>query len=456
MILHSQAELTPQQCRRARMSRDARFDGRFYVAVKTTGIFCRPVCPATLPKEDNVEYFPHQAQALQAGYRPCLRCRPDSAPSSWAWKGTETTFQRAVNLIDEGALHGQRLAQLSTRLGISERYLRHLFQTYLGMSPKQYAQYQQLMFAKQLLHHSHLSVTDIGFAAGFNSTRRFNDAFQKILRLTPSQVRREPDRGGVTNRVSLAFRGPFDWSHMLAFYRLRAIEGIEAVCDDSYQRHVMINGTRAWFQARCTSDTQLEIEFELESLRELRALVSLCRRMFDLNADMVFIEAQLRQAAPELVIHSGLRIPGVCNAWEAGVRAVLGQQVSIKAAVGQLNLLVSTLNQHHNRPWYFPDARQVAAADLSFLRMPNSRKETLHRLACYVEQHPQAGVESWLDLKGIGPWTVNYARLRGLSDSNCFLSGDLIVKKALSQHPGLNAERVSPWGSYATFQCWNQ
>ncbi|QXO15759.1 AlkA N-terminal domain-containing protein [Vibrio ostreae] len=456
MTLYSQTKLTPQQCQRARMSRDARFDGRFYIAVKSTGIFCRPICPATLPKEENVEYFAHQAQALQAGYRPCLRCRPDSAPASWAWKGTETTFQRAISLIDHGALQGKSLADLAERLGISERYLRQLFKTYLGMSPKQYAQYQQLMFAKQLLHHSHLSVTDIGFACGFNSTRRFNDAFQKCLRLTPSQVRREPGSASATNTVSLAYRGPFDWQHMLAFYQLRAIDGIEQVQADRYQRHVMLNGSRAWFAARCASDTHMEIEFELESLRDLRYLVSIWRRVFDLNADMVAIEAQLAKAAPELVIHPGLRIPGVWSPWEAGVRAVLGQQVSIKAAIGQLNLLVRTLNYRQPRPWYFPDPQQVASADLSFLRMPQSRKETLSRLAGFVQQNPHAAVDEWLALKGIGPWTVDYARLRGQSDTNCFLSGDLIVKKALALHPGLTAERVAPWGSYATFQCWNQ
>lgn len=346
--------LTPQECQRARLSRDPRFDGRFYVAVKTTGIFCRPICPANLPKEENVEYFLNQAQALQAGYRPCLRCRPDSAPSSWAWKGVETTFLRAMKLIDNGELQGQRLSELAERLGISDRYLRQLFQSHLGMSPKQYAQYHQLMFAKQLLHTSHMSITDIGFACGFNSTRRFNDAFQKVLKLTPSQVRRQSAPVTAQNRLSLAYRGPFDWAHMLAFYRLRAVDGIEQVEEDSYQRHVRINGCDGWFKATLASDSQLEIEFELAELTELRHLVSQLRRVFDLDADIVSIEAQLEQAAPGLVTHSGIRIPGVWNAWEAGVRAILGQQVSIKAAIGQLNLLVATLNYNCAKPWYFP------------------------------------------------------------------------------------------------------
>lgn len=448
--------LTSQECQRARMSRDPRFDGRFYVAVKTTGIFCRPICPANLPKEENVEYFINQAQALQAGYRPCLRCRPDSAPSSWAWKGVETTFLRAVKLIDNGELQGQRLSELAERLGISDRYLRQLFQTHLGMSPKQYAQYHQLMFAKQLLHTSHMTITDIGFACGFNSTRRFNDAFQKVLQLTPSQVRRQAASVTAQNRLLLAYRGPFDWAHMLAFYRLRAVAGIEQVDDTSYQRHVMMNGCAGWFKATLASDSQLEVEFELAELTALRHLVSQLRRVFDLDADIVGIEAQLEQTAPGLVTHSGIRIPGVWNAWEAGVRAILGQQVSIKAAIGQLNLLVTTLNEGVAQPWYFPTPQQVAAADLSFLRMPQSRKETLHRFAVFLTQHPDAPLEEWLALKGVGPWTVNYARLRGVSDSNCFLHTDLVVKKALAAFPQLTPERVSPWGSYATFHCWDQ
>ncbi|MBY7823890.1 helix-turn-helix domain-containing protein [Vibrio fluvialis] len=448
--------LTPQECQRARLSRDPRFDGRFYVAVKTTGIFCRPICPANLPKEENVEYFLNQAQALQAGYRPCLRCRPDSAPSSWAWKGVETTFLRAMKLIDNGELQGQRLSELAERLGISDRYLRQLFQSHLGMSPKQYAQYHQLMFAKQLLHTSHMSITDIGFACGFNSTRRFNDAFQKVLKLTPSQVRRQSAPVTAQNRLSLAYRGPFDWAHMLAFYRLRAVDGIEQVEEDSYQRHVRINGCDGWFKATLASDSQLEIEFELAELTELRHLVSQLRRVFDLDADIVSIEAQLEQAVPELVTHSGIRIPGVWNAWEAGVRAILGQQVSIKAAIGQLNLLVATLNYNCAKPWYFPTPQQVADADLSFLRMPQSRKDTLHRFAVFMAEQPNAPLDDWLALKGVGPWTVNYARLRGVSDSNCFLHTDLVVKKALAIFPHLTPESVSPWGSYATFHCWDQ
>lgn len=456
MSLGINGALTFEQCHKARISRDARFDGRFYVAVKTTGIFCRPVCPANLPKEENVEYFVNQAQALQAGYRPCLRCRPDSAPSSWAWKGVETTFLRALEMIDQGELQAHKLSELSERLGISDRYLRQLFNTHLGMSPKQYAQFHQLMFAKQLLHSSNMSITDIGFACGFNSTRRFNDAFHKVLKLTPTQVRKQQFPSSAKKHLSLAFRGPFNWQHMLAFYRLRAVKGIESVDDNSYSRYVNLSEGKGWFKATKSSVSHLDIEFELDSMSDLRQLVVQIRRLFDLDVDIAKVEEQLNNVAPGLIKLSGIRIPGVWNVWEAGVRAILGQQVSIKAAIGQLNLLVSKLCHDCGDEIYFPTPQMVVDADLSFLRMPESRKETLHRFSHFMLNNPQASVEQWMELKGVGPWTVNYARLRGLSESDCFLETDLVVKKALAKYPGLTAEDVAPWGSYATFHLWNQ
>ncbi|KQA27237.1 AlkA N-terminal domain-containing protein [Vibrio metoecus] len=442
-----------EEYQRARMSRDPRFDGRFFVAVKTTGIFCRPICPANLPKEENVEYFTTQAQAVSAGYRPCLRCRPESAPHSWAWKGAETTFLRALKLIEQGELQGN-LDALASRLGISDRYLRQLFQRHLGMPPKQYAQIQQLMFAKQLLHSSRMSVTEVAYASGFQSTRRFNDAFQKLFRLTPTQVRRERANLPSRNQLTLGFRGPFDWMHMLDFYRLRAIDGIERVDEQSYQRHFVLGEGKGWFKAS-REESHLQIEFEMEHLSDLRHLVARLRRMFDLDADLITIESQLEQVAPGLVLRSGIRIPGVWNAWEAGVRAVLGQQVSVKAAIGQLNVLVSQLTGGEGAARYFPTPHQVQAHDLSFLRMPERRKQTLKRLAEYVVQHPLDSPSHWLSLSGIGPWTVDYALLRGESQSDRFLIGDLVVKKARVPFPQLTPESVAPWGSYATFHCWS-
>lgn len=443
-----------QECQKARQARDARFDGRFYVAVKTTGIFCRPICPANLPSEKNVEYFFDKAQALKAGYRPCLRCRPDSAPNSWAWKGVETTFLRAAKLIEQGDLQMHSLEDLSRRLGISDRYLRYLFQRYLGMSPKQYALYHQLMFAKQLLHSSSMSVTEIVFASGFTSVRRFNDAFKQVIKLTPTQVRKQKRAvKSHHNYIDLTYKGPLDWQHMLAFYRLRAVEGLERVSDDCYQRKITINDASGFFSARLLKAGVLRVEFELSDHLQLRTLVNQLRRMFDLDSDILTIEGIFRQLNPALVKLSGIRIPGVWSTWEGGVRAILGQQVSIKAAIGQLNLLVHTLQPH--KVTHFPTPQEVSRVDLSFLRMPQSRKQTLLRFANYMQEYPQSTCDQWLEIKGIGPWTVNYAKLRGASEPNCFLEGDLVVQKVLKKFPEINADSVSPWGSYATFHCWS-
>ncbi|CDU01657.1 putative Ada, Adenosine deaminase domain fused with AlkA, 3-methyladenine DNA glycosylase/8-oxoguanine DNA glycosylase protein [Vibrio coralliirubri] len=453
--INHNSTLTSEQCHLARYARDARFDGMFFTAVKTTGIFCRPICPATPPKEENVEYFSHQAQALKAGYRPCLRCRPDSAPFSPAWKGVETTFLRAMQLIDNGALNSGSIVDLATRLGISDRYLRTLFENYIGVSPKQYSLYSQLMFAKQLLHTSSMSITDVGFASGFNSTRRFNDAFQKELQLSPTQIRRAKPSDTLRNHIQLGFHGPLDWNHLLGFYRRRMIEGLEDVGEDYYQRSVNLNGSKGWFKATLAKENRLDIEFELDDISQLRSLIANIRRMFDLDVDIAKVEAFFTIIDPNLVAKSGIRIPGVWSAWEAGVRAILGQQVSVTAAIGQLNLLVKELCDEHEKA-SFPTPKQIAEADVSFLRMPGSRKETLKRFAEYMVDNEAEHPSKWIELKGIGPWTIQYALLRGLSEPNHLLVGDLVVKKFIEHRPAINTESVSPWGSYATFHCWNQ
>ncbi|MEZ8035449.1 AlkA N-terminal domain-containing protein [Vibrio crassostreae] len=453
--IHHNSTLTSEQCHLARYARDARFDGMFFTAVKTTGIFCRPICPASPPKEENVEYFSHQAQALKAGYRPCLRCRPDSAPFSPAWKGVETTFLRAMQLIDNGALNSGSIVDLATRLGISDRYLRTLFNNYIGVSPKQYSLYSQLMFAKQLLHTSSMSITDVGFASGFNSTRRFNDAFQKELQLSPSQIRRTKPSDTLSNHIQLGFNGPLDWKHLLGFYRRRMIEGLEEVGEDCYKRTVNVNRAKGWFKATLAKENRLDIEFELDDISQLRSLITNIRRMFDLDVDIVKVETFFATIDPNLVAKSGIRIPGVWSAWEAGVRAILGQQVSVTAAIGQLNLLVKELSEAHEEV-SFPMPQQIAEADLSFLRMPGSRKETLKRFAEYMVDNEAEHPSKWIALKGIGPWTIQYALLRGLSEPNHLLVGDLVVKKFIEHRPTINIESVSPWGSYATFHCWNQ
>lgn len=512
--------LSASVCREARTSRDPRFDGKFFVGVLTTGIYCRTVCPAVAPKEENVRYFDSAIKAAQAGLRPCLRCRPDSAPGSNPWKGTGTTLDRAIGLIEAGALsgeHGLTVEALADKLGISSRYLNKLFTSGFGTSPKQYALYRQLLFAKQLLHQTQLPITQVALAAGFNSIRRFNEAFQQALQLTPTQLRKSSqkstakiDEGECTDTActqempahSLSlyqyYRPPLDWQAQLAFYRLRAVAGMEwfregahhdsneVISQDTFEygRTLQIDDIRAVVHIIHEGHLhrfKLTLTLTPDSpIAGLQKLITQVRRILDLDADMQQIEHNLQRLTDlKLIPKSGLRIPGAGSLFEAGCRAILGQQVSVLQATKLLNLLVDaygerfSLNGREYR--LFPTPQAIRSASLDELKMPGARKLALNALAAFICEHPYASVNDWLEVKGIGPWTIAYAKLRGLGDPNIFLHTDLIVKKQLlacvAEQNGLDAQAlkqldyltlcqrisadIAPWGSYLTFQLWS-
>ena len=495
-------------CRQARLSRDARFDGRFFIGVKTTGIFCRSICPASPPKEHNVVYFDSAIKAAESGLRPCLRCRPDSAPQSNAWKGTSTSLQRAISLIDNGYLSGDKaesLTQLSARLGISTRYLSQLFNKQLGTSPKKYAMYRQLMFAKQLLHQTQLPITDVAMAAGFNSIRRFNEVFKAQLQLTPTQLRRskptrantDPKSNEPSSRSSginllLDYRPPYQWSHLWAFYQLRAVENMEWLNEStqSYGRSFsiciddkFIRGTFEVEPVKTKNQLSLNVQFEHEQdIGFLYHLVQYVRKILDLDADMDVIEtAFVPLQSMGMKVMSGLRIPATASVFEAGCRAVLGQQVSVVQASKLLNVLAVNYGDKsvigHRDVLFFPTPEQVATAALDEFKMPGARKRALNGLGQFVAQKPTASPDIWIEVKGIGPWTIAYAKMRGESDPNVFLGGDLVIKnrikalvakqdEALGTHTEFTpkyyqqfiddmSQQISPWGSYLTFQLWN-
>ncbi|QYJ84955.1 helix-turn-helix domain-containing protein [Shewanella mesophila] len=491
---------TTESFRRARLSRDSRFDGLFFVGVFSTGIYCRPICPAVAAKEANVGYFDTALAAANKGLRPCLRCRPDSAPLSNPWMGTQTTVNRAVALINNGILSGPdaiSITALADKLGITSRHLRSLFHQHLGVSPKQYAQYQQLMFAKQLLHETALPITDVAFAAGFNSVRRFNELFRQQLQLTPSAIRKSdhaPTRLGgdsTSLHLRLFYRPPFNWQHQREFYRLRAVDGMEWTGEDHYGRSFQIDGVHGYFEAtHCEVSCCFKVKIVMnctDDLVHLNAVVTNIRRILDLDADLIEVENRLLALGDYLPkINSGIRIPGVWSPFEAACRAVLGQQVSVAQSVKLLQALVDhygetvMLEGHEVR--LFPSAEAIAGASLECLRMPGARKEALCALARFIRDNPQASIEEWLSIKGIGPWTVDYVRLRGLSLPNILLASDLVVRNqllgALSTTGQVNSldvtaskseklkhylamseylgGQISPWGSYLTFQLWSQ
>tara|TARA_R110002153_G_scaffold97124_2_gene231714 strand:+ start:38891 stop:40234 length:1344 start_codon:yes stop_codon:yes gene_type:complete len=438
----------------ARLTRDPRFDGTFFIAVKTTNIFCRSICPANTPLEKNVEYFQLAQQAMFAGYRPCLRCRPDSAPHSYAWQGVNTTVHRAMRLLRQN--RELSIEEIAVKLGITTRYFRHLFQQHLGLSPKQYQLFDKVLFAKQLLHQSSLSIEHIADASGFASARRLQHNFKKVTGLTPQQIRQSKNNKEQLITLKLAFRPPFNWQHMQSFLALRAIQGVEYVADNFYSRTFNIGTDKGWFRVSAIQDKNyLQVEISLANIEKLMTVLSNIERIFDLNADTKSIQTQLlRCGVPADKMVTGLRIPGVWDTFEAGCRAILGQQISVKAAINLLSLLTKELGETEGDKCYFPSAKAITNSDLAFLKIPNSRKQTLLLFAQHIVSCSDPSVDDWLNIKGIGPWTVAYAKMRGQSSPDIWLNTDLIIKKQLAKIK-IDPELARPWRSYLTFQLWS-
>ncbi len=470
--------------RQARLARDARFDGLFFIGVKTTGIFCRPVCPATPPQERNVQYYATAFAALRAGLRPCLRCRPEAAPGSPAWRGVQTTLTRAMRMIDNGEWREQSLPEFAERLGVSDRYLRRLFTQQLGIAPLQYANFRRVLFAKQLLQQTALPVTEVAHIAGFGSVRRFNSVFSQILNLNPRQLRsthhtQPPRDNGLT--VLLNYRPPYAWPMVRDFYRARHIAGLEVVTDDSYSRSITLGTCTGAFTATHKPEKNgFQVTLSLSDPRPTLAIIQRIRRLLDLDADASVISGHLGKHPLLAPLDStGIRLPGLWSPFEAGVRAILGQQVSVKAAHNLVSKLVTELGapvgaamdrQPVGGPHLlFPTPAAVARSDLAFLAMPDKRRQALRALARSVAQQPTVDeppgchgnpYEDWLSIPGIGPWTVQYTAFRA-GHPDIFLAGDLGVKNALRKLTGgtdaiaeFDANSVSPWGSYATLLLW--
>lgn len=440
------------------MSRDPRFDGRFFVAVKTTGIFCRPICPARLPQEKNVDYYTTAAQAVNKGFRPCLRCRPDSAPLSPAWKGSKATLARAQKLLSE--IPVQSVARVAERLGIGERYLHSLVTKHIGCSPKQYQDIQRVLFAKQLLQQSRLPVGDIAFIAGYESMRQFQRAVKQYLKVTPSDMRKNTTRSTELKtdiHVSIHFRPPYDWDKVREFLALRAMHGVEDVTLNSYARYFIHEGVKGYLKATINPDkNRFDVVIRVDDLKIIHAVITALKGMLDTDADPMMIRHSLIASGyPVADICEGLRLPTTWNVFESGCRAILGQQVSVKAAVGQLNKVIEALGEQYQSGVYFPSPEAIAASDLSFLRMPSRRKEALKTFAELFVNGATPSHDDILDIKGIGGWTLDYLKMRGERNPDVYLAGDLIVKK-MAQAYNLVPDAAAPWRSYLTLQLWER
>ena len=346
-------DLDHDACYRAIVQRDARFDGRFFTGVKTTGIYCRPVCPARTPHSRNVVFFPTAAAAQEAGFRPCLRCRPETAPDLGAWRGTSNTVSRALNLIELGALDEDDVDTLAGRLGLGERQLRRLFRQHLGASPVAVAQTRRILLAKQLIHETRLPMAEIAFASGFGSVRRFNETFLALFGRPPSELRRAsgPDcPAGPQGEIVLLLRyhPPYDWAAMLEFLRRRAIAGVESVGADCYARAVELNGVHGTVAVQRGAGNALRATVRFPKLSALPTIIARLRRVFDLAADPVAITAHLAKdpaLAPLVKARPGLRVAGAWDGFELAIRAVLGQQITVAAAATLAARLVASHGQ---------------------------------------------------------------------------------------------------------------
>lgn len=344
-------------------------------------------------------------------------------------------------------------------LGVGDRHLRGLFQKHLGASPKQFALYSQCLFAKKLLHNTQFSVTDIALASGFKSIRRFNDDFKRQIGLSPRQIRRSRSSGKGL-KIDLSYRPPYRWDVMQSFLRERLIAPLEWITLDAYGRTFQLGSAKGTFAAKHNAKENIfELEIDLDDITALRAVIDNVRRILDLDADTQAIDKMLRQAlGPAFPFKSGSRLPGLWDVFEAGIRAILGQQISVKAAHTYCAQLVAELGEPLGAQYVFPTPQAVANSDLSFLAMPRSKKETLRRFAAFMADEPEyENLEKWRSLKGIGPWTVQYAQLRGQSQPDIYMHSDLGILKMEKTLPNtFSAEAVAPWRSYLTLQFWRQ
>lgn len=447
--------LDRETCRRARLARDRRFDGCFFIAVRTTRIYCRPVCPAPSPKEENITYYPSAAAAAEAGYRPCLRCRPEASPGTPAWLGTSTTVSRALRLIAESALDEGGVDTLADKLGIGSRHLRRLFVEHLGAPPVAVAQTRRLHFAKKLIDETELPFTDVAMASGFGSLRRFNSVFQRLYGRTPTELRRlirtRPDTPAGSYRFRLPYRPPFDWDALLTFLAARAIPSVEHVADGVYRRTIQLNGLAGRIEARHVPDA-VDVHIQFPDVRLLFLVVERVRRMFDLAADPSPIFEHL-SADPflsrHLVRRPGLRVPGAWDSLELSVRAVLGQQISVKGASTLAGRIARRFGTSFDNDLLFPTREALATAPVEECGVTPARAETIRKLA---------GAQTSLDIPGIGPWTTEYIAMRASGDPDAFPAGDLILQRAAdcksSRELEQRAEAWRPWRAYAAMHLW--
>ena len=483
-------DLDRDACYRALLVRDARFDGRFFTAVLSTGIYCRPICPARPPKIENCLFLPSAAAAHAAGFRPCLRCRPEVSPELPAWRGTSSTVSRALALIADGALDGAGVEELAGRLGVGGRHLRRLFDRHVGVSPLAVARTRRVLFAKKMIDETSLSMTEVALAAGFASLRRFNDAMRRTYHRPPRALRCKPAAADAHADVAggalkLPFAPPYNWDALVAFLAPRAIPGVEAVGPGHYRRSIEFDGVPGIVEVRPVAGcNHLAATIRISRVTALAAIVARLRRLFDLDANTGEIAAHLgrdEHLAAAVSSLPGLRIAGAWDGFELAVRAILGQQVSVAGATTLVGRLVAA----HGAPlaldgacamrsglgFVFPRPEALADADLTTIGLPRARAAAISSLAAAVADDANfltaftgldEAVERLRRLPGVGEWTAQYIAMRALREPDAFPASDLGLLRAVAVDGTRPtparllqiAESWRPWRAYAAMYLW--
>ena len=472
--------LNSTSCYQALKARDVRFDGRFFVGVSSTQIYCRPVCTVKTPKAQNCSFFPSAAAAEALGYRPCLRCRPELAPGNASVDARGRLAQSAAGMIEDGSLNEAGIDYITQRLGVTDRHLRRVFKSEFGVSPVEYAQTHRLLLAKRLLTDTALPITHVAMASGFGSLRRFNTLFRTRYRLSPTDLRKHVQNGATADvlNFALSYRTPFDWNALLAFLRKRAIAGVEYVEDQRYSRTVRIahNGQEhhGWLSVvPARRKAAVEVSLSVSLVRAIPAVLARVKRLFDLACDPAQIETALGSLA---TAHPGLRLPGAFDGFEIAVRAIVGQQVTVKAARTLAGRFAAAFGTQIVTPVpglanLFPTAAAIAQleppaiAQLGIIRSRASAIIVIARAVsdCTLQLEPGGDIESTLDrmrgLPGIGEWTTQYIAMRALSWPDAFPHTDYGVLKAMGDHnPQRALERAAqwqPWRAYAVMHLWS-
>ena len=471
--------LDSQSCYQALKAHDARFDGRFFTGVTSTRIYCRPVCPARVPKRENCRFFPSAAAAESEGFRPCLRCRPELAPGNASIDAGARLAHAAASLIEDGVVNGAGVEELARRVGVTERHLRRLFFAAFGVAPIEFVQTQRLLLAKRLLTDTSISATDIAFASGFQSLRRFNSLFKERYRLTPSDLRKNTKAVLVADEFlfELAYRPPLDWPHLLRFLGSRGIAGVELISEKIYRRSVRIEAKnvihRGWIAVtQHPSKALLRVSLSSSLVGVLSQVLSRVKQLFDLSCHPDEIGAALGDLA---VGQAGLRLPGAFDGFELAVRAVLGQQVTVRAATTLAGRFAAAFGDELVTPFSemtrtFPAAEQIAALtvnDIAKLGIIATRARAILALARQVADgelrlDPAADVAATHTqlraIPGIGEWTAQYIAMRALAWPDAFPHTDHGVMKALGEkNPRKVLERAEawrPWRAYAVMHLW--